>query len=830
MGIPEGQQWLIERIKCLGYDKIDTNGICHGVASAGMQAALSGDIERFYKRCAFISSIPLENFSNVMNQLQAERLAIIQREKQNAIERYKNLTKEEKKSFENDPLLEMQLRKIKDSIEQSERKSNNEKLEVYEKIKEELLQNRYAQTFIDQALDQLNEEMQIALEIPAFFEKIIIDDQSYLYPQLFSEQTKRVQDIQFSTRVSLSKNLEKENGVHASFSFSGIYDLKELETYFSSLEETIKSTNTNHPFVLMLSSSNHTISIYYNPQTNGWTLINANTLEDVNPQNTVKDLIHKKMAKLVLEAFSKNNCATFATTLCCTRNTKDEFNSLVNQWKENEDWKKTHEISFKKAISSDSFHASWLLVASAEGDLTSLENLLSAKYINVNAGSTNNTTPLYVAAENNRIEIVKRLLLKQKIDVNAAKTNSATPLFIASQNGNTAIVELLLDHENVDINASMENGYSPLHVAIDYGHTTIVRLLLQKKEININSMMAFKVTPLHIAIEKGRIDIIKLLLEHRDLDINAANENGATALHLAVLSGRTDLIQLLLQHKEININAFMKNGVTPLHLAVSSGRHDIVQLLRHHDGINVNAAMANGTTPLYIASQKGNVHIVDHLLKSSADVDSALIKINSSALFIAAQNGHIAVVKQLLHADADMSIEYHAPAKFLLEFAKKNHVETAMSQFIDKKMKEGQLQIIHIKPEEIAAIMGHTEIETLIHQVETEKSQFVYFRVLQQINMIIASNTLPPDQVLQLRQFKQMILENKHSNKNPFDIFIEWKNRYYNSLQEQNIIAKKESLFTPNQASTNPAFLLEKAIQPFVSKGLSESVSPKPLP
>ena len=71
--------------------------------------------------------------------------------------------------------------------------------------------------------------------------------------------------------------------------------------------------------------------------------------------------------------------------------------------------------------------------------------LLIANKAEVNAKTSNGSTPLYSAAQNGHKDVVK-LLIANKAEVNVKASNGSTPLHIAAQNGHEDVVESLRQH------------------------------------------------------------------------------------------------------------------------------------------------------------------------------------------------------------------------------------------------------------------------------------------------------------------------------------------------------------------------------------------------
>jgi hypothetical protein len=72
--------------------------------------------------------------------------------------------------------------------------------------------------------------------------------------------------------------------------------------------------------------------------------------------------------------------------------------------------------------------------------------------------------------------VVKVLLSHPSIQVNRGKEET-TPLFLAAQEGREGIVKMLLGYKDVDIEKACKKGYTPALVASEFGHEYIYGLL-----------------------------------------------------------------------------------------------------------------------------------------------------------------------------------------------------------------------------------------------------------------------------------------------------------------------------------------------------------------
>ncbi len=260
----------------------------------------------------------------------------------------------------------------------------------------------------------------------------------------------------------------------------------------------------------------------------------------------------------------------------------------------------------------------------------------------------------------------------------------ATLLYFAAQNGYIEVVKELLNL-GADINLAANDGASPLFIAAQNGHVKVVKELLNRGA-KINQEKNTGETPLSIAVWAGHLKVVKELLNH-GAKINQAKSNGETPLFIAAWAGHLKVVKELLKR-----------------------------------GAKINQTTDDGETPLFMASEEGHIEVVKELLLWKADINQAM-KNGGGPLFIAAQKGHIEVVELLLNSGARSDLVFKSSIGSLQQFARRENVETFMNEFIHAQTQSTNPDTeIQMTPEEIAIIMGHTEIATLLHGVNQQPS------------------------------------------------------------------------------------------------------------
>lgn len=216
-----------------------------------------------------------------------------------------------------------------------------------------------------------------------------------------------------------------------------------------------------------------------------------------------------------------------------------------------------------------------LITASENGQADFVQKLLDHKAPLTSYCSSNNYTPLHLAAQAGHCDVI-RVLLAAKANINAQAAVLETPLCSAIEHDQSQAVELLLAN-------GAQAKDSSLHDAAHLGSINVARFLIQKysEDIgNVNKKILHmrNRTPLHLAAEMGHAAFVELLLMHH-ADPNATDSKNNTPLMLAKKNAeRPDLrhnytptINMLLDHGA-------KDTPTPNEIKVAEA---LTGLLRH---------------------------------------------------------------------------------------------------------------------------------------------------------------------------------------------------------------------------------------------------------
>ncbi|NXU47215.1 ASB3 protein, partial [Turnix velox] len=225
---------------------------------------------------------------------------------------------------------------------------------------------------------------------------------------------------------------------------------------------------------------------------------------------------------------------------------------------------------------------------------------------------------LHLSARHGSLESL-RVLLEAGADPNEVTTEATTALFLAVENDHADIVLFLLQH-GANVNGPHSwSGWNSLHQAALQGSTEIMKILMENgasKECKDD----FGITPLFVAAQYGKLESLRLLVSY-GADINCQAKDKATPLLIAAQEGHTECVELLLSKgADPNLYCNEDNWQLPIHAAAEMGHKKILELL-----IPVTDRVCDKgegkVSPVYSAVYGDNKECLEILLKEGYSPD-----------------------------------------------------------------------------------------------------------------------------------------------------------------------------------------------------------------
>jgi ankyrin repeat protein len=243
---------------------------------------------------------------------------------------------------------------------------------------------------------------------------------------------------------------------------------------------------------------------------------------------------------------------------------------------------------------------------------------------------------------------------------------------------------------------------------------------LQSGHIEQKHSMAF-ITRVIIAGENPLL-VKKLNDYHKEFTITEGiakrvGSGGVTVLTLAAETGDVAMITELVAHGA-NINHVNERGVTPICIAAGYGQVEAVSKLAEL-GANLDSAVVYAAT-------YGHVDVISKLDQLGADLNAPSSEDGATLLFLAAQNGREEIARYLLCRDIKIASNLQGQP-FISTFASltkftenlAESIQNRMSTLIKSKIESGEGEsAISVTPREIAVVMGHDSVISVIDECE----------------------------------------------------------------------------------------------------------------
>jgi len=582
-------------LKCIKIFKlpVDDGGICYGFSGMAMQALLAEDMKTFWDRFRVLAAID-------ENQLYARYLQAKEAEK-----KQQRLQKEHYSLlslpafFEGavqyfspgkHPILSLQTSIPLQDIEHTfpfllptALVSRIDALHLRKEIKDpEDVKNSYVLTeeklvYVDEKGSE--KEIKMSAQDLATLHALTHGDDP------FAPKTLKISDFKV-TQVEEINQILKANGADPIFEetplikkvkdFSGLYDCsedkEELEDYFKLLQIHLQKVPLTTPVAFVLLSSEHAITVGWDPKEGKWIFVDSNNLTDrlMGPQ---------EIARRVQCAFSTSAITTFKTEIYARKDQAALVGTALEACAAEPTWQAIHQVTLEKTKMTDSNGASWLRLAARLNCLEEAIALLQLQHIDVNQADYDGVTALHKAICQRSSTIVAELLKHKEIQINLAANDGLAALHKAVESGQADIVAQLLKREDINVNQAMPCGATALYIAAQDGFSDIVAQLLAHPGIHTKGMDADASVLIDKAGEKHRISYLRALFNEKKLTLKKGTLSGFTPLHAAAFFGHTEIVLQLLQSGKVMPTEMAQGGITALDFAKAMNNTAVVEIL-----------------------------------------------------------------------------------------------------------------------------------------------------------------------------------------------------------------------------------------------------------
>lgn len=330
-----------------------------------------------------------------------------------------------------------------------------------EKLAKMAQQNDYD---VKSMIHALKQDKAFYWEVRAFFDGVMIAHSPHSHPELFpkgkapscQEFSKPVQDL----IMSLSPAPHPQ--ITSITSFLNVYENEGLEATFTELKKQAQLAKA--PLYILLSSIDHTLTVFYNPTNDSWLFLDTNEL----PIQGARD--ETILTEKITNAFENADPLSLSFSVFSSKGNTDLLSSALHVY----DWD-SHAIPH---------HPNRLMLAVREHDRHLVEKMLN-NHFNINHQDEYLWTPLMMAADIGDLTTT-RLLLKQGADVNLTNNEGSTALMLAARDGHIEIIRSLIA-AGANVNTCNVNEMDALTLATLNGHDAAVQILAEHRALSLSN-------------------------------------------------------------------------------------------------------------------------------------------------------------------------------------------------------------------------------------------------------------------------------------------------------------------------------------------------------
>ena len=259
-----------------------------------------------------------------------------------------------------------------------------------------------------------------------------------------------------------------------------------------------------------------------------------------------------------------------------------------------------------------------LHVASQQGDVDKVKELLEHGKYSVNSTDSLGRSPLYHACVGGHLNVVRVLVSEYKADMTIQDASGITALNMAAKCGHESIVCALLEEYGCPVDAKDNAGQTVLHYACKGGSVSLVRTLIIKYKADVNARTNNDDPPLHVAARYDQLEVVIALINDFKCDVNVKGHLGRSLLHSACSSSGSHGVIVEYVSRYLSPLLVDDDGNTPLHTACSvNGSMPLLKSLLKY---NPPMLMRNvhGQTPLDMATLEGR-GVLDQYMVQNKD-------------------------------------------------------------------------------------------------------------------------------------------------------------------------------------------------------------------
>lgn len=400
-------------------------------------------------------------------------------------------------------------------------------------------------------VSHLEPREQILLEIPAFFESILLQQNPCLFPKAFPSESQLEQNyLAHHAMTSPKKMTSVPTRLHRTVKAE---TQNEIQAYFDKLSEVLM--NCPQKVKLHARSDRHIMPLNFNKEKNCWAFYDINILGQPGIMNRPRLIPRNSIGAFICRGLPSTGkdyegARKSPYTVFCLSFIGEKSKDDLEQEKLNDELEQALK-ALDTEVKEDCY------------------------YQRVN---TRQTSLLSICAYNGDIEGI-RTCLEKGCDLHQENMNGSTALNFASHSGSHEVVEMLIA-AGANINHQDDWGVAIIFQAIQHQDGVLVSSLIQKGAdltLRINEGK----TPFLVAAGVGEIEMIEEMRQHMSPDaLNDVDNRGDNALMIAILRGQIETAKYLIETDCCDINYYnQQRGMTALGLACQAGKKEVVELM-----------------------------------------------------------------------------------------------------------------------------------------------------------------------------------------------------------------------------------------------------------